>query len=174
MSDYKVPKRQVDATARLLGGLERRWQIFLSEVAETRAGPERATDLFNRKTRFLPVKDHEDGHVVVSCANVLSVSVPADAEFTSDALGAEDLAAEMSVTTSVDVTLADGSTVSGTLVYLQPEGRRRLQDFLNEAPTFISVRDGDTAHLVNTQQVVQVRTVSNETASLEDTSGSAG
>lgn len=160
MSDYKVPKRQVVAEARLLGAMTRQWEIFLSDVAEARAGPERATDLFNRKHRFLPVKDKELGHLVVNTQSVLFATVPADAEFASDALSPEDLAASMSVTTVVELVLEDGQSLRGTLVYLQPEGRQRLQDYLNEAPTFIAIRDGDRGHIVNTARVVQVRTLS--------------
>ena len=160
MNDYKVPKRQVVAQARLLGAQMREWEIFLSDVSEVRAGPERATDLFNRKNRFLPVKDKALGHLVVNTSSVLYATVPADAEFASDALSVEDLAAEMSVTTSVELLMEDGTALSGTLVYLQPEGRRRLQDFLNEAPRFIAIRAGDHGHIVNTTRVVQVRTVS--------------
>ena len=157
MSDFKVPKRSVLAEATLAGQPKQTWELFLSEVAETRAGPERVSDLLSRKSRFVPVKDSEQGHLVVSTQSVLCVSVPAEAEF--EDLGAEDLAADMSVTTEVEVLLTGGQKLTGTLVYLQPRGQQRLQDFLNSAPPFIAIRDGTTAHVVNADAIVSVRTV---------------
>jgi hypothetical protein len=158
VSDFKVPKRSVLAEASLAGQPAQTWELFLSEVAESRAGPERVSDLLNRKSRFVPVKDSAQGHVVVSTKAVLSVSVPAEAEF--DDLGAEDLAADMSVTTEIEVILTSGQVLNGTLVYLQPRGQQRLQDFLNAAPPFIAIRQGTQAHVINTEAITSVRTVS--------------
>lgn len=158
MSDFKVPKRAVLADATLAGQPAQTWELFLSEVAETRAGPERVSDLLSRKSRFVPVKDSKQGHLVVSTQAVLCVSVPAEAEF--DDLGAEDLAADMSVTTEIEVLLSGGQQLTGTLVYLQPRGQQRLQDFLNAAPPFIAIRESNKAHVVNTDAIVSVRTLS--------------
>ena len=71
----------------------------------------------------------------------------------------EELAADMSVTIEVEVTLAGGQQLTGTLVYLQPIGQQRLQDHLNTVSAFIAIRDGNSAHVINTEAIVFIRTL---------------
>lgn len=156
MSEYFVPKRRVTTQARLLGLPPRTWELFLSETAANHAGPERPSDLLNHGQPFLAVRDAEAGFMIVSTAHVLAISVPVDAEFHTAGLGAEDLAAASSTHAEVELLLETGDTISGTLVYIQPTGQQRVQDFMNIAPAFIAVREGATAHIVNTRRVARV------------------
>lgn len=154
---FHVPKRRVAARAQLLGTDERHWQLFLSDMAETHAGPERPSDLVNRKSRFVGVLDAEEGFIIVSTSHICAFTVDVEGEFSADALSTEDLAAAAATMLNVEVLLENGAEVTGSLVYLQPEGQRRLQDFLSHAPEFISLRDGRHAHIVNTSRIVRIR-----------------
>jgi len=170
MTDYHVPKRRVSARANLLGAGERHWQVFLSDVAETHAGAERPSDLLNRKSRFLGIVDAEDGFTIVSTPHICSVTVDAEHEFGGDSLSTEDLAAALAVNVNVDVLLENATEVHGTLVYIQPEGQQRLQDFLNQTSDFIALRDGTHAHIVNTARIVRIRASEEQLGSSADDS----
>lgn len=155
MSDFYVPKRQVTSKARVIGdGAEHTWELYLSETAQNHAGPEVPSDLLNQEVRFIAVKDADAGFLIVNRRRVLFVDVPADEEFHAAGLGVEDLAAAVSKAVDVELLLQNGERLRGTLVYIQPPGQQRLQDYMNVAPDFIALRDGATAHIVNRREVV--------------------
>jgi len=156
VSDLSVPKRSVEATVRMLNGPPRTFELFLSTMAETHRGPERPSDLLLRATRFLPVKEWDKAFAVVNTDAILWMTVDASVETAGDTLSAEDLAASLSVSQDVDITMSNGEVLKGTVVYLQPQGRQRLQDFLHDAPRFFVLRDGEKAHVVNVAHIALV------------------
>ena len=59
---FRVQKRQVPATLRLVNGQNIRGCFFLSESAADHAGPERVDDVLNAPGRFVPFQlDTEAG-----------------------------------------------------------------------------------------------------------------
>jgi hypothetical protein len=156
MNDLSIPKRSVQATVHMLNGPARQFELFLSEMAETHRGPEKPSDLLLRNTRFLPAKEWDKAFAVLNTDAISWMTVDASVETQTESLSAEDLAASLSVSQDVDVTMSNGELVKGTLVYLQPQGRQRLQDFLHDAPRFFVLRDGERAHIVNVAHVAVV------------------
>ena len=55
--------------------------------------------------------------------------------------------------------MTNGDQVTGTLVYLMPEGSRRLQDALNQPNRFLALRAGDQAFLINKKHILRIRPV---------------
>jgi len=56
----------------------------------------------------------------------------------------------------LDVLLEDGSILRGELRFLMPEGKRRLQDFLNLSDRFLLLEEGDQIHLINKKRIVRL------------------
>jgi hypothetical protein len=156
MNDLSVPKRSVQATVHMLNGPARQFELFLSETAENHRGPEKPSDLLLRDSRFLPAKEWDKAFVVLNTDAILWMTVEASVETQTESLSVEDLAASMSVSQDVELTMSNGEALRGTLVYLQPQGRQRLQDFLHDAPRFFVLRDDERAHIVNVAHVAVV------------------
>src|SRR5689334_15028221 len=57
MREYTVPKRRVEVTVHLVGGIESRVTLFLAEASASREGGERLRDLLERGGEFLPAFD---------------------------------------------------------------------------------------------------------------------
>jgi hypothetical protein len=128
-------------------------------LAETRSAPERPSDVLNGKQRFLPVSSKDHGFLLLEVSSIVWLTVPADVELGATSLSTEDLAAEMAVSADVELKMESGDVLKGTLVYLQPAGKRRLQDFLQDTAPFFALRDGLVAHIVNSARIVWVRSL---------------
>ncbi len=61
---------------------------------------------------------------------------------------------------AVEIRLVDGQRLQGLFSYVQPEGRNRLTDFLNDAPPFLRLLQGDMVALVNKRHVAYVEALS--------------
>ncbi len=160
-SSYRVPKRTVRARVRQLGSPERDVDLHLGALSASHAGQERPSDLLRGGERFLAAVDvavgDAGGFVLLSAASILSVTVPADVELSPEVLPVEDLAAALAVTRTVELTLVDGAVLRGTVAYLLAEGRRRVRDFLDETGPTLTLRDGDSAHVVVVNKIASVR-----------------
>ncbi len=155
--EFAVPKHRVGATLRLLGQPPVEVELFLGDNAARHSGHERPSDLLQMAEPFLAVQLKEGGVLFAARRSVLVLSVASDVELGDEDLPVEDLAAEESKTAAVMVRLEDGSSISGNVVYLMPQGHRRLQDYLNALPeTFLKLRSGDLVHLVNKERIVLV------------------
>lgn len=153
---YQVPKQSLLAEITLVGHSPQTLRLFLSEQTATRAGGERPSDLLNGPCSFLPVSDSEDHVVFVNRQAVLSLSVDAESEFGGQHAGAEDLAPEQAISTKVQILMDNGASLTGSLRYLMPEGSRRLQDLLNLPLQFLTLRDGERAHLINKSHILRI------------------
>jgi hypothetical protein len=152
---YKIPRLEVPAQLAMVGRQVRSVSLFLGERAQTRPGPERPSDLLHAGIEFIPALEH--GNIIfVNLENVLVVSVPAEIEFDAQELQLLDAALAQSTHRRIQVVLDEGTPVRGDLTYLQPEGRRRLQDFLNVPQRFLVLRDGGLARLVNKRRIAWV------------------
>ncbi len=127
--------------------------FYLSKRAERHSGSEYPSDLLNGGDNFIPATDSDDRLLVVRRSAVMVLSV---ATYHEERRPAEAEEQEGQVVMSVEITLEDGSRVTGELSYWQPEGQRRLQDYLNAAAQFIPVWEGEVVHLVNRDRVVSI------------------
>ncbi len=154
MSDLTVPKRRVEVSLELAGGLQRVVTLFLSESAARHAGAERLSDVLNDRLHFVPALDADTrGITFLNCAAVMIARASADAERT----GAEEVA--IPVEHDVEVTLADGRALRGTVSYVPASARTRLVDFLNDGTPFLRLLAEDAVLLVNKRHVVRVAQV---------------
>jgi hypothetical protein len=131
MKELNVPKRGFEAEVQFVGGERLSLLLFVAESAQDHAGPERVSDLLCQGPAFLPARDPITGKTCFIARAAISVvrlargAEPGDAD-------------ELTIPTEheVEIVLRDGTTVQGTLSYVLPAERSRLNDFLNEAPPF--------------------------------------
>ena len=150
MTDLKVPKHRTAVEVALPGGAIRRMTLFLAEAAPEHAGPETPLDLLNGGAEFIPAFDeaagamaflHRPGVPVVRVARALDQDEP-------------DLT--LPTEHEVEVTLLDGSALTGLVSYVRPTDRSRLVDVLNEPPPFFRLLQDDQVAYVNKRHVACV------------------
>lgn len=154
---FQVPKHEVSARALLPGGEHEELKLYVSERAERHSGRERPSDLLNRDDRFVPVRLSDSGFVLLRRTAVLVMVVSLEDELVAGVVeGGEGPDAEGAERHEVRLVLDEGTEVEGSVTYVMPPGEQRLQDYLNQAPGFVRVRDGDRIQLVNTGRIVRV------------------
>ena len=131
MAVMQVPKLRTPVFVSA-GGTPFAGEIFLSEYAASHAGPEEVLDVLNAPDEFVPVMGSDERIRVVSRRNILWVRCRAPANRVEEPIAID-----------VELTLIDGTQVRGTVRFAAPEGRSRLQDWLNDAPRFISLEADD-------------------------------
>jgi hypothetical protein len=151
--DLRVPKRQVPVEVVLPGGQSRRVSLFLAENASGHEGPERVSDLLNGREPFIPALDLDGG-----CITFLQRTTIALARTSA---GAEPDAAGFTIPTEhdVEITLSDGSQLSGTVTFLAPPQHERLIDFLNRPEPFFRLLEREGVALVGRAHVARVALV---------------
>ncbi len=154
---YQIPKRSVAAEISLVGLASLSLKLYLSDRIGSRTGSERPSDLLNGPDRFFPAADAADHVVFLHRDAVVTVAVDAEAEFGGHPPPVEELAQEQATSTPVEISLANGDLITGTLVYLMPEGNRRLQDALNQPDRFLALRAGEQAFLINKKHIIRIR-----------------
>jgi len=153
---YRVPKQRVTVRVAFRNqpeGSEEPVELFLSELAETHAGPERPSDVLNREEAFIAVVSPEGG-VDVLCRDALAyLAVPGSLEQEqAEALGMVD-----ETCVALSIRLDDGRSLEGVARYRLPESARRLQDFLNQADAFLRLEREDEVLLVNKRCIERIR-----------------
>lgn len=155
MDELRIPKRRVEVELVLAGHGARRVVLFLSDFAVGHDGAERVSDLLNDPPDFLPARDLATDQVLfvqreqVVVARVAREPEPEDAERYT-----------LPTEHEVVLLLADGQRVSGLVTYVLPPDRSRLVDYLNAAPPFVRVHEGEREAYVNRRYVVCVETAS--------------
>lgn len=138
----------------LPGGEARDVAVFLSEASPGSDG-ERLSELLNSETKFLPAQDvATEAMTFVHSVTIAVARVDAKHELRDvDRI-------TMRTEHAVEVRLADGQRLRGLFAYVQPEGRSRLTDYLNDAPTFLRLLQGDMVALINKHHVAYVELLS--------------
>jgi hypothetical protein len=116
---------------------------------------ERLSDLLNGEMKFIPAQDVATG--MITFLNSIAIAV-----------ARTDVAHEfreedrLTILTEheVEIRLVDGQRLQGLIVYIQPEGRTRLNDYLNDSPPFIRLVQGERVALVNKRYVASVEPLS--------------
>ena len=150
MDDLRVPKHRIAVEVLLSGGVPRRLALFLAEAASDHAGPEVPLDLLNGRHEFVPAFDEAAGGMTfLRLAGVPVVRVARTLDGDEDDL-------TLPTEHDVDVTLLDGSTLSGLVSFVRPPDRSRLADVLNEPPPFLRLLQGELVAYVNKRHVACV------------------
>jgi hypothetical protein len=153
MSDLKVPKRQVRAEVRVAGMPPVQLYLFQAEHAQTHSGFERPSDLLNRGFEFLPAIGLDGAAQVLRRDAILVMTVGRIAELAIDEPADDGPEVPGVMRLDVEVAFDTGASARGRLVFVQPENRRRLVDYLNDCPQFFCLREQDQVHIVNKARI---------------------
>jgi len=153
VTGYSLPSVAIPATLLQTSGGKREGEIFTMERVPQHAGPETALDLLNRPEAFFPFRSKKDGTgvLLVAKARTVMVTVSRTEPEDTDRLSAAKQA-------SLEVTLADGSKLTGWATLELPEYHSRLLDYLNASrDEFFALTTPDHMHIVNRAHVLYVR-----------------
>jgi hypothetical protein len=148
-----MPRVAMPATVLLAGGGKRDGEIYVMERVPQHAGHETPLDMLNRPEAFFPfrAKEEQQGVLLVAKARTVSLTVRRPDDEDSARLSAAKQA-------SLEITLADGSKLSGWATLELPRYHSRLLDYLNaSAEPFFAITTPDAVHLVNRAHVLYVR-----------------
>jgi hypothetical protein len=156
--DLRIPKRQVRVEVALAGMSPIQIHLFQAEHPLQHSGFERPSDLLNSGLSFMPAVGLDGLPRILHRDAVLRMSVIRSAELGSD--DPPDEAPETPEIVRIDLTVGfdTGVSISGRLIFAQPENRRRLVDYLNDCPQFFCLRDDDRVHIVNKSRIACVAT----------------
>jgi hypothetical protein len=165
----------------LVGQPPIRLTLFLASQAAHHAGYERPSDLLESVDAFLPAMNGAGQVLLLQRDAVMVLTVPVAAETGGEGDpdggvnpaggvdpsggadpavgGPTDTPASPARRAAVRMTLENGRVLEGTVEYLMPEGHDRLQDFLNAAGRFLTLRQGDTVHLVHKLRIASVAAI---------------
>jgi hypothetical protein len=153
VTGFSIPSAAIPATLLQTAGGKREGQIYVMERVPQHAGPETPLDMLNRAEGFFAFRPKGDGAGVqlVAKARTVSLTVPATQPEDTARLSAAKRA-------HLEITLADGSQVSGWATIELPQHHSRLLDYLNtSSEPFFAIADDDGVHLVNRAHVLYAR-----------------
>lgn len=155
VNELRVPKHAAPVEVVLAGGATDRVVIFLADYASTHAGAERLSDLLNGTADFLPAREVATGRMTfLNRQGIALARVDPELERGADtdwALPSEH---------RVAVALSDGTRLTGRVRFVLPPAHSRLVDFLNDAPPFFALFEGEKVAFVNKRFVVRVDEIS--------------
>jgi hypothetical protein len=148
-----MPRVAIHATLLMTAGGRREGEIYVMERVPQHAGPETPLDMLNRAEAFFPFRPQGDGAgvLLVAKARAVTLTVRATAPADSARLSAAKQA-------RLEVTLADGSQLSGSATLELPQHHSRVLDYLNaSAEPFFAITTADEVHLINRAHVLYAR-----------------
>jgi len=153
MTAFSIPRAAIPASLLLTVGERRQGQIYLMERVPSHTGHETPLEMLNRADAFFPFRTADDGAVLlVTKVHTITLSVPRAA--------APEDPARLSAAkqAGIELTLAEGSRLTGWATLELPVGHSRLLDYLNASPDpFFAVTTGDAVHFVNRAHVLYAR-----------------
>ena len=153
VSGFSMPRVAIRATLLQTSGGKRGGEIYVMERVPQHAGHETPLDMLNRPEGFFPFRPQGNGGgvLLVAKARTVTLSVPRTEPDDATRLSAAKQA-------SLEVTLADGSKLSGRATLELPQHHSRLLDYLNASPEpFFAIATADEVHLVNRAHVLYAR-----------------
>ena len=148
-----MPRVAIPATLLLAGGGTRVGEVYVAERVSQHAGPETPLDMLNRAEAFFPFrsKKNSEGVLLVAKARTVYLTVPLPDDVDSARLSAAKQV-------SLELTLADGSKLSGWATVELPESHSRLLDYLNSSTDpFFALTTAEVVHLINRAHVLYAR-----------------
>ena len=153
MTGFSMPRVAIPAKLKLTSGDALDGEIYVMERVPQHTGPETPLDMLNRPEGFFPFRPRAGtaGVLLVAKARAVTLKVPRTAPEDSSRLSAAKQA-------SLEVTLADGTHLSGWATLELPQHHSRLLDYLNAvAEPFFSIATADEVHVINRSHVLYVR-----------------
>jgi hypothetical protein len=149
MGEFHVPKVRVALELLLTGKLRRQVGVFVMPSEYGGTARQQLIDLLAAGEAFFPAVDATGRMSFVARAEVLIAWATRDA-FPPDEPYTDPIRA------TISVTMTDGTAITGRIAYVAPRERSRLADFLNDAPSFFELEEGERVALVNKRRIVQV------------------
>ena len=151
---FSIPSVAIPAMLLQAGGGRHEGEVYVTERASQHAGHETALDMLNRPGGFFPFRPKGGGARIwlVAKARTVTLTVPLPEPEDADRhrLSAAKQAA-------LEVTLADGSTLTGRAMLELPSHQARILDYLNEAEQFFAIATNEQLLIVNRAHVLHVR-----------------
>jgi len=150
---YRIEKSRLGVVLTTTGGERMSGELFVQPFSRYRSGPEQAPDIMNGSEPFFPFAVDDGETVLIAKDHVREMEFAEAHEPGGEPDGVAGARQAM-----IEVTLAEGAVVSGT-VYLQvPFDRPRLLDFLNRYDhRFITLYSPGGARLINRRLIERVR-----------------
>ena len=158
-SDYHVPKDSVEVDLQIEGGVRMRGAVFVSQQAETHEGRERVLDLLNKARRtYLPMQSEGETKLIHKDRIVMIRSLDErDCQLTLEGPGDHpEIPVRLCLAGGASSGTAGSIAMEGNVIVEGPPERRRLLDYLNEAPRFFPLVRDDGVYLVNQSFVVHL------------------
>ena len=151
VTGFSMPRVAVPASLLLAGGGTRVGEVYVMERVPQHAGHETPLDMLNRPDAFFPFRTKEDGVLLVAKARTVTLTVAPPK--------VEDSARQSAAKKAMfEVTLADGSNLTGWATLELPEHHSRLLDYLNAvAQPFFALTTASEMLLVNRAHVLYAR-----------------
>jgi hypothetical protein len=151
--DLRVPKQRIAVEVYLRSGGKRRVELFLAEYQGQNLRPEDVPDLLESTDPFLPAYDpKEDRITLIGRMNILyvaqSIETGDESSIVADVL--------FDIQRPVTITLTDGTTYQGDLLYSAPRGRARSIDHVNGASRFLPLYLEKRILLLNKAAIVEI------------------
>lgn len=152
MSEYRIEKGRTSVLLSLAGAAALSGEMFVQSYSRRGDGPENPEDILNDDEPFFPLALDDGNTLLVAKDQVL------EAHIEEDPLN-EELAMSGAVrAVSVELTLAGGTTRTGTLYLEVRADRPRLLDFLNKYDQrFFLLHSSDGVRLINRHLIEHVR-----------------
>ena len=146
---YRVEKLRQAVSVVLVDGRRLDGDVFLSDHARARPTPEEPIDLLNEEAEFFPFFLDEQEVLLLAKAHVTRMET-----FVTDG---ESLTDVPDGSMGVEITLIDGTAVSGFVPLEKRGDQTRLLDFLNSyTKRFLPVFWGDQVCLLNRSLIASV------------------
>jgi len=147
MSEYQVEKLRAEVTIYLVDGQERSGVLFLSPLSSTHSGPQTLIELLHEVEPFVPFLRNDQEFFLLNKKQISHVKYqPIESDL--PAIGEP---------ANVTITFVNGKQLSGTTILQTPEGKGRMQDFLNGKPGYFSLDCGSGEfYLVNPRVIIEV------------------
>jgi hypothetical protein len=151
----RIPTIQIRAEVIIVHRKAASYKLFLTN-SKSNEGCERPSEMLNGSRAFLPAVDDEGGIVFLPVDSIIMLSMPASWEYRH--VGAPLITRDGSqlMTAELNIDLSDAAHIYGTIQYLAPDGRTRIQDYLNRAERFIPLLQADTVVFVNKRHVTRI------------------
>jgi CheY-like chemotaxis protein len=151
-ADLTVPMRSVSAEYWTVDGMTFQGTLSLHVNAETHQGPETVLDRLNDPNLFLTLRVPGDVPVVfLNKIQIVRVDVPPEEGTYVD----PEHVAEANIQ-PIKVQLINGEQLQGTVRIEGPAGRRRLSDFLNIQPAFLTLVGPERLHLLQKRFIARI------------------
>jgi hypothetical protein len=145
MNIYHVDKLECPITLFLGDGIVHEGIIFLSPCSPTHAGAQTPLELFNEPAPFIAFRRADGSFSLINKATISHLRFQAEAATPS-----------FGHRLPIRLAFLGGEVLQGTLTLAAPEGKSRLQDFLNDLRGFFLLDCGTAHYLVNPLLICEI------------------